>query len=153
MKTLEQLMKNTPTDVVERSRQTNAEVIKPPQIVNKRGVKTVVFVVRCKAVTEKYFYDVIIELYPTEISKGVFLRPSLKSPAWVQCSCPFYLFNCEWTLAKAGSSEIKYSNGQPPRTTNPDQIPYLCKHLYKASPAVVKEAIKAGTKDERFDFV
>lgn len=152
MKTLEQLMSNTPSDAVKRSKETNARIlsVKPSK---KKGVDTLVFVVRCKANTETTFYDVVIELYPTEVHKDVFSRPSFKNPAWVQCSCPFFLFNCEYALAKIGSSEIKYSNGKPPVVTNPKMVPFLCKHLYKAAPEVVKQSVDASKREKKYDFV
>lgn len=131
MKTLRQLMQNTPLEVRTKSQQTTATVISAKKAV-KKSLNALVLTVRCKAITEKVFYDVVIELYPTEVHKNVYERPSLDLPTWVQCSCPFFLFHCEYALARVGSSEIKYSNGKPPYIKNPKYVPYLCKHLYKA---------------------
>ena len=163
MKTLEQLMSNTPSDVVKRSTKTNARILSATAS-RKKGVDTVVFVVRVKANTETTFYDVTLELYPTEIHQGVFLKPSAKNPAWVHCSCPFFLFNCEYALVKAGSSDFlkhnsatgtvpEYSNEKPSVVTNPKFVPYLCKHLYRAAPEVVTRAIERSKTDSKYDFV
>lgn len=86
MKTLRQLMQNTPLEVRTKSQQTTATVISAKKAV-KKSLNALVLTVRCKAITEKVFYDVVIELYPTEIHKNVYERPSLDLPAWVQCSC------------------------------------------------------------------
>ena len=163
MKTLEQMMSNTPSDVVDRSKRTNAEVISVKSS-RQRGVDTVVFVVRCYANTETTYYDVVVELYPTEVHKNVFVKPSFKNPAWVHCSCPFFLFNCEYALVRNGSSDFlrhnsasgkvpQFSNKKKPEVTNPKLIPYLCKHLYRAAPEVVKTAIEKSKADARYDFV
>jgi hypothetical protein len=162
MKTLEQMMSNTPSDVVDRSRRTNAEVISVKSS-RQRGVQTLVFVVRVQAHTEETYYDVVIELYPTEVHKDVFMKPSFKNPAWVHCSCPFFLFNCEYALVRNGSSDFlrhnsktgkvpTFSNKKRPDVTNPKLVPYLCKHLYRASPEVVKKAVEKSANDPKYDF-
>lgn len=56
--------------------------------------------------------------------------PNLNGPVWVRCSCPWFLFNCEYALTKQGSSWIHYSNGQPSSETNPTNSPWVCKHIY-----------------------
>lgn len=56
--------------------------------------------------------------------KNIFQRST-----WVTCSCPWFLFFCEYALAKRGSSDIINSNGKPPIITNPRQWPYICKHV------------------------
>lgn len=138
MKTLQQLMNNTPQDVIDRSKKTSATVLKVTKTM-KKDMQALQFLVRCRAITEKIFYDVIIELYPTEVHMNVFKRPDYDNPSWVKCSCPFFLFNCEYALASVGSSEIDYSNGKPPHITNPKKVPFLCKHLYRASPEAVNK--------------
>ena len=163
MKTLEQMMSNTPSDVVERSKKTNARILRSSSS-RKKDVETLVFVIRCQANTEKTFYDVTVELYPTEVHKNVFVNPGFKNPAWVHCSCPFFLFNCEYALVKHGSSDFlkhnsktgdvpKFSNGKPPVVTNPKLVPYLCKHLYRAAPEAVKRALENSKTDMRYDFI
>lgn len=47
----------------------------------------------------------------------------------VSCDCGFFTFVCEYALTKYGASTIKYCNGQPPNITNPEERPFLCKHL------------------------
>lgn len=50
----------------------------------------------------------------------------------VQCSCQSYIYQgFEYANSLYGASEILYGNGDPPRTTNPQNSPGLCKHLVK----------------------
>lgn len=46
------------------------------------------------------------------------------------CSCPDFLFTWEYALWKKGSADIEYSNGEPPASRNPGNVPGCCKHLY-----------------------
>lgn len=48
---------------------------------------------------------------------------------WCSCDCEFFLYYCEYALAKRGSSSIIYCNGEPPKNTNPTQKPMTCKHV------------------------
>lgn len=49
----------------------------------------------------------------------------------VSCSCDYFLYTCEYALAKKGASHIRYSNGQPPVVKNPQEKPIICKHLVR----------------------
>lgn len=55
---------------------------------------------------------------------------SFKGAVKVSCSCEAFTYTCEVALHKHGASDIFYSNGDAPDTTNPKMIPTLCKHLY-----------------------
>jgi len=44
------------------------------------------------------------------------------------CSCQDNLFRWEWANTQKNASEIEYSNGEPPTTTNPRFKNSLCKH-------------------------
>ena len=55
----------------------------------------------------------------------------------VSCSCEYFLYNCEYALAKQGASQIRYSNGQPPVVRNPQEKPILCKHLTRLAQEVI----------------
>lgn len=46
------------------------------------------------------------------------------------CSCPDFLFTWEYALWAKGSADIEYSNGEPPLSRNPGNVPGCCKHLY-----------------------
>lgn len=152
MKTLRQLMNLTPRDVIDRSRGVTVAIIGGVKRIYDDGLETVVFKANCRAHTEIKYYEVLIELYPTEVHQSVFRKPSLDNPAFVKCECPFFLFNCEYALAKVGSSEIDYCDGRKPEITNPKAIPYLCKHLYRAGPDVVKEAQRIAQRDRTYDY-
>jgi hypothetical protein len=158
MKTLRELMNFTPADVRSRAKKTSASVIGVSRI-SKKQREGLAFIVRCKAITEKTYYDVKLEIFPdpkgftahekTGQTAIVYKMPRDSDPSWVQCSCPYFLFNCEYACAKHESSEIKYSNGKPPYITNPRQIPYLCKHLYKAAPAALSAIQHLAKSDEQ----
>lgn len=48
------------------------------------------------------------------------------------CDCENFMYMWEYALAHFKASFIKYSNGEPPVTTNPGLIPAACKHLWLA---------------------
>lgn len=54
-------------------------------------------------------------------------NPDLKT-GWVKvsCDCDFFKYRCEYALSKHGAANIRYSNGEPAYTTNPDNYPLLC---------------------------
>jgi hypothetical protein len=54
---------------------------------------------------------------------------TIETPAWVSCSCEYFLYHCEVADTRKYSSSIRYSNGAAPRVTNPQEIGHLCKHL------------------------
>ncbi len=151
MKTLNQMIQNTPRDVVKRSSFVSASLLGNVKMIKKKALNALVFTARCVANTPRQYkekptptntyYDVVIELYPLEVHHNEFIKPNLDMDAWVKCSCPWFLFNAEYALAKVGSSEIDYSNGRPPVVTNPHTLPCLCKHLYAAIPLVLKNSI------------
>lgn len=59
-----------------------------------------------------------------------------------QCSCEFWLYVCEYALAKRWrASWIRLGNGAPPTTTNGGQVPLTCKHLHVALTHCLKTKI------------
>lgn len=159
MKSLAELIRNTPRDVVTRSRHVVVWDLKVTHGV-RNGAKGMIFTGKGKARTERIFYDLTVELFPPERTvlhdpeeKGMRLRlfdcPAQDLPCFVKCSCPFFLFNVEVALARVGSSEIDYSNGKKPYITNPRMTPFLCKHLFSAAPIIVRKFQEAADKDPR----
>lgn len=57
---------------------------------------------------------------------------TLKTDAWVSCSCEYFKYHCEVANAKNENSNVKYSNGADPKITNPRKVAHLCKHLVSA---------------------
>lgn len=49
----------------------------------------------------------------------------------LSCSCPDFWSRFEYSLARKGSADIQYSNGEPPIETNPRHIAAACKHVVK----------------------
>lgn len=47
----------------------------------------------------------------------------------VSCSCDDFKFRQSYVLDKNDAAEEDYSNGEPPDITNPNRIPYCCKHI------------------------
>ena len=68
--------------------------------------------------------------------KGTRTGPSNK--CWVTCSCPYWRYHCEVSVAARGSSNVLISNGQFPKIRNPRMKPYLCKHLLWAAKLAMK---------------
>lgn len=87
-------------------------------------------------------YEIIYKVKCTKEWRNVTLRfmkkspkdpmptPSLTVPTWVRCTCPWFLFHCEYALSQSGSTWVHYSNGEPANQTNPQNIPFVCKHIY-----------------------
>jgi hypothetical protein len=57
----------------------------------------------------------------------------------VECDCGYFKYYVDWTLWKAGASDLKHSIDEAPTEKNPRMKAYPCKHLY-----VVCEAIMEG---------
>lgn len=49
----------------------------------------------------------------------------------LSCSCDDFKFRLEYPLSTRDAATIEFSNGDPTRMTNPELIPYACKHLIK----------------------
>lgn len=152
MVSLQRLLDNTPADVKARAKNVTIDNLKV-FATKKKDMQAFQFRSQAKAHTEKIFYDTVLEVYPNEVHLNVFEKPDYKHPCWVQCSCPFFLFNCEVALAKVGSSEIQYSNGKKPAITNPKQVPYLCKHLEKLAGLAIPAFRARATNTARYSFI
>lgn len=66
------------------------------------------------------------------ISEGV--NPKIK----VSCTCARHKFVFEYALHRQGAADIIHSNGEPPRETNPDLSPGICKHVRRVLENLVK---------------
>lgn len=100
-------------------------------------------------------YEIIYKVKCTKEWRNVTLRfmkkspndpmpsPSLTAPCWVRCTCPWFLYHCEYALSRSGSTWLHYSNGEPANQTNPQNIPFVCKHIY-----AVQAEIKAFKPEE-----
>ena len=49
----------------------------------------------------------------------------------VSCDCGSFKFMWEYALSRYGAADIVFSNGEPPRVTNPKLSPGICKHLVR----------------------
>lgn len=131
--------------------------VTPPNI--RKNSRIAKVSIRRRGVPKKYAklgdtYEIIYKVKATSDWRNVTLRflkkkpkdplpqPGLNSPVWVRCTCPWFLYTCEYALAKNGSSWIHYSNGKPADQTNPGNIPFVCKHVY-----ALRKAIEELSKD------
>lgn len=98
----------------------------------------------------------IDQYIPVSVRKGKYEGPkkapllTADAPAWVFCTCEYFLFHCEVADAEQDNSSINamprdfYStkdgqvvhftqnNGKAPVVTNPSGVAHLCKHLISA---------------------
>jgi hypothetical protein len=65
------------------------------------------------------------------IFKPELRRPYYLSDVQVSCTCERFKYTWEWALHQKRASLIHWSNGEPPHEKNPNNIPGVCKHLYK----------------------
>jgi hypothetical protein len=73
--------------------------------------------------------------------------PAPGSPAWVWCSCEHFAYHVEYVLAQYGCSTVSpglENRGvvivnEPPRIRNPNNLPFLCKHLILAAGEALKQ--------------
>lgn len=47
----------------------------------------------------------------------------------LDCDCEAFLYWCEYALNLKNAASIKRSDGEPPETRNPSNLPMMCKHL------------------------
>jgi len=112
-------------------------------------------------------YNIIIDLFPESVpSEQEIEVASANLPCWVQCTCSYWQFTCEYAVTIKGSTSPAFIRAVPrktynyaglePRKTNPNMRPHLCKHLYAAMPDVLrafKKAAKAYSEETGVSFV
>jgi len=59
--------------------------------------------------------------------------PDDRTPVWVSCDCAWFKFTAEVALSDHNSSDVHFSNGEPPTVRNKAKYPMLCKHLYRVA--------------------
>jgi hypothetical protein len=83
--------------------------------------------------------------------------PTLETPVWVWCSCPFFAYNVEWVLTQYGSSSVSTGyqdrgvaiKNKPPTIRNSEQRPYLCKHLMLCADQALRQTRELSEKESR----
>lgn len=111
-----------------------------------------------KGIFQKATFEVVATNGPRRVTIKAYGDPRkniFQRSTWVHCSCPWFLFYCEYALAKRGSSDIINSNGKPPNITNPKQWPYICKHVIaitarwsELSPILTKRLLEEQKKQK-----
>lgn len=87
----------------------------------------------------RLYYDKKAGYIPENLRGDKYVGPqkappfTVKSKAWVSCSCEYFLYHAEVADASTGSSSVRYSNGARPKITNPGMVGHLCKHLISAA--------------------
>lgn len=75
---------------------------------------------------------------PPALRKADYIGPKSAPPftpnskVWVRCNCEYFLYHCEVADSWYFNTTVEYSNGEPPKKTNPSMVPHLCKHLISA---------------------
>jgi len=83
---------------------------------------------------QKAMFKVLATTIPRRVTFKIYGDPQgpktvYQRPTWVHCSCEWFCFFCEYSLAKRRSSDIISCNGQAPKEKNPRMWPYICKHI------------------------
>lgn len=146
MLTLRQLLAKYPYNKAlfnERKAKVTSSITKA-EVIKRNGVEGIKFHATGRASTEKVYYKIEFELYPKPIStkNGIekFKNVDMDTHCWVKCGCPFFLFHSAWVLTSLyGSSELGDCEDRPPKITNPEMKPYVCKHVH----AIAQKALKA----------
>lgn len=87
-------------------------------------------------------YYMLAKLYYPEDQK------KMHNPkCFIWCSCHDFTYRCEVALAIRGSSVIVNSNSALPHQTNPNSIPYVCKHALAFLEKCVAIANKGKPED------
>lgn len=101
----------------------------------KRGIRVYAYKTGCAR-----------ETYLTQIGFSDYTK-NLNSSVWVHCDCKHFKFRCEWVLDQLGASSLIYSQNRPPRITNPNQVPGVCKHVLN----ILDDAMKRTRQYARLD--
>ena len=146
---MKEMMTNTPDEVIERSRKVAVDITSVKKAISKSTGQTMLaFNMKGRAITDKEFYDLTIVFYVNKKSEGekeiTFEQVDQWAPTWVRCSCPYFKFFVEYVLDRNGSTVLRknVTDNKPPKIRNPEEIPYVCKHLYKALPMALAAAKK-----------
>lgn len=142
------IVRNTPTVVRNRTRSCSIRTKSPgKEISHPRFGRTLEqeFHVQCLDGVRTVTLRWVGPKKPGPQSEQDLGTPHDNTELWISCTCPFFLFYNEYALAKVDSSDILYSNGQPPVVRNPGEVPFVCKHGFMA----IKESIKLWKTQSR----
>jgi hypothetical protein len=126
------LMRRTPKAIQERALKCRTKI---RRLVDKEGMRG--------PYREWTFYS-----WHYDGTRYMKVRLFPKKRVWVQCSCPHFLYNLEYALARRKASTITYSNGMYPHLTNPKLVPFLCKHLFSAG-LIIRAYLRGQLTEER----
>ena len=148
--TARQLLDNTPGVVKMRTKVCSIRLSKKGNVEEPKLGKCykMVYKVRCldgdRTTTLKYIGELSAGLGEDRDQKdGI---PGRDSQVWVSCTCPYHLFNTEYALTHHENSDILYSNGEPARVRNPNNVGFVCKHVVLA---LEKSFSDSGEKPKR----
>ena len=122
--TLKKMLKNTPYNIVDKSEEKH--ILKLEKKVSKKGRTAV----KAKVQRDKKGKTDKPDNHTCWIIGLDNEGPLSKQKCLVSCDCDNFKFQWEYALTHAGASKIKYSNGNPPTTTNPHLTHGVCSHLY-----------------------
>jgi hypothetical protein len=118
---LKQIMNATPRLMINEGKKAIVKSLKHKK--SKMGMPAVVAKVQSLTQGAKVKYEAVV------IGKEEGIPLYKQKHVLVSCNCSNFLYSWEFALTHWGSSQIKYSNGEHPHTTNPGLLPGCCKHL------------------------
>lgn len=124
MRTYAQISLATPESVKTAARAVETEVSR------SRADNVTTLTGKAWSTTGGSKYDLMVSSYSFDV-------------VWCYCACPFFRYHCEYVLSHAGSSRITVAKDLPPKTTNPDEKPMVCKHVW-AVLEILKDSLKQG---------
>lgn len=130
---LSQIMRATPPLIHNNAKEVLIRKISRKK--TKLGLPAVVAKVQSVSRGRKLVFDTTI------IAKESPDLPLYKQKVLIFCSCEFHTYYSEFALTKWGSSQIKYSNGEPAHVTNPGNIPLACKHVVALTKLIMEQKI------------
>ncbi len=146
--TLSNLLRATPSAIVSRANNQCHTIRQQYSVGSKDGFR------RTYTKNKTYYNEMRVRTTCTDGPRNSYVRffgkPNKDTECWVWCSCPFFQYTLEVTLARFNSSSIRSSNGDLPRVRNPKMIPYLCKHLVVAARLALNQK-KDKAKQKRDD--
>lgn len=135
--TLQELLRMTPSEIKTRANTQCSPMRRQYSVGSLNGFQ------RSREKRPTYYNEQRVWMRCTDGKRKTYLRffgtPAVTTPVWAWCDCPYFKYYLEVALTKYGCSSIKSSNGKPPVVRNPQNLPYLCKHLVVTAKIAVSQ--------------
>lgn len=87
-------------------------------------------VVEIKIGKKEPVYDITVPSGNRFVAEGVIVH-----------NCEYFLFTVEYALNLKGNADLLFSNGKPAVVRNPENRPFLCKHLFHLSETLIQKGM------------